>query len=174
MEVILLVAVSADGFIARSRNDRSFDWTCSEDKQLYVDTIKKAKAVVMSSKSFQVIKKFPRGLTYAIYTRNKNKFKNHRPDVIKAFPTKDSPKDLIKKLEKQDFNQAVIAGGSSIFTMFLQAKLVTKIIYTIEPILFGTGIPLLTKPQDYHLKLLKLSKLGHSSIKAEYLIDYVS
>lgn len=168
MEVILLAAVSADGFIARSTNDRSFDWTSPEDKKFYVDTIKSADAVVISSRSFSVIKKFPRGLTFAVYTRKPDDFINHRPDVIKAFPTQDSPQQLIQKLQKSGFKKIVIAGGSSIFNLFLKAGVVNQLFLTVEPILFGQGVNLLNQLVNIKLKLVKSVHLSSQTILLEY------
>lgn len=168
MEVILLAAISADGFIARSTNDRSFDWTSPEDKKFYVDTIKSADVVVISSRSFSVIKKFPRGLTFAVYTRKPDDFINHRPDVIKAFPTQDSPQQLIQKLQKSGFKKIVIAGGSSIFNLFLKAGVVNQLFLTVEPILFGQGVNLLNQLVNIKLKLVKSVHLSSQTILLEY------
>lgn len=168
MEVILLAAISADGFIARSTNDRSFDWTSPEDKKFYVDTIKSADAVVISSRSFSVIKKFPRGLTFAVYTRKPNDFTNHRPDVIKAFPTQDSPQQLIQKLQKSGFKKIVIAGGSAIFNLFLKAGVVNQLFLTVEPILFGQGVNLLNQLVNIKLRLVKSTHLSSQTILLEY------
>ncbi|OIP04373.1 hypothetical protein AUK18_00190 [Candidatus Beckwithbacteria bacterium CG2_30_44_31] len=168
MEVIILAAITADGFIARSPDDRSFDWNSAEDKQFYVQTIKSADAVVMSSKSFRIIKKFPRGLTFAVYTRKPDDFKNHRPDVIKAFPTQDSPQQLIQKLQKSGFKKIVIAGGSSIFNLFLKAGVVNQLFLTVEPILFGQGVNLLNQLVNIKLKLVKCTHLSLRTILLEY------
>jgi len=168
MEVILLAAITVDGFIARSPEDRSFDWNSTEDKQFYVQTIKSADAVVMSSKSFKIIKKFPRGLTYAVYTRSPKTFVNHRPDVISAFATNDSPDQLLAKLEQQGKKRIVIAGGSSIFSLFLKSGLVTQMFLTVEPILFGQGVKLCQEALDTKLKLEQLKQLSPQTLLLEY------
>lgn len=168
MEVILLAAITADGFIARSPDDRSFDWNSPEDKQFYVQTIRLADAVVMSSKSFKIIQKFPRGLTYAVYTRDLAAFTNHRPDVITAFPTNDSPADLLAKLKQQEKKRIVIAGGSSIYSLFLQSGLVTKMYLTVEPILFGQGVNLCREALDLKLKLDLVKSLSSQTLLLEY------
>lgn len=171
MEVILLAAITVDGFIARSPNDRSFDWNSPEDKQFYVETIKSADAIVMSSKSFKIIKKFPRGLTYAIYTKTPQIFVNHRPDVITAFPTKDSPRELLSKLEKMGKKKIIIAGGSSIFSLFLKSGLVTKMFLTVEPILFGQGVKLCQEVLDVKLKLNQVKQLSSQTLLLEYSLN---
>ena len=52
MEVFIIAAITADGFIARSENDRSFDWTSPEDKQFYLRQIKRADAIIMGSPTY--------------------------------------------------------------------------------------------------------------------------
>lgn len=171
MEVILLAAITVDGFIARSPDDRSFDWNSPEDKQFYVETIKSADAIVMSSKSFKIIQKFPRGLTFAVYTHTPKNFVNHRPDVITAFATNDSPRDLLLKLEKMNKQKIIIAGGSSIFSLFLKSGLVTKMYLTLEPILFGQGVKLCQEALDVKLKLNQVKQLSAQTLLLEYVLE---
>jgi len=160
--------MTADGFIARSSQDRSFDWTSKEDKRFYIQTIRSADAIVISSQSFKIIKKFPKDLTFAVYTRSPETFINHRPDVITAFPTNDMPIKLIERLKKMGKEKIVIAGGSSIFTMFLKSGLVTKIYLTIEPIFFGQGVNLYNSVIDKKLNLVSIKQLSSQTLLLEY------
>ncbi len=171
MHVKLVAATSIDGFIARRANERSFDWTSAEDKALYISQIKEAGAVIMGSTSFQTFTRYPRGLTFAIYTHHPEKFVNPRPDVITAFGTAAAPAELLTELAERGHDKVIVAGGASIYAQFLQAGVVDTILLTVEPVVFGKGVPLFgqeigDKLQNWHLQ--STQQLNESTIALEY------
>jgi dihydrofolate reductase len=142
MTISLVAAVTKDGFIGRESDDRSFDWTSEEDSRFYVDFIKKADVIIMGARTFRNIKRHPRGANYVIYSSNPEKFVNLRPEIITAEATNVDPKILAKKLSSKGFNNVVLAGGASIYQMFLQADVIDKLNIVVEPVSFGSGIRL--------------------------------
>ena len=168
MNCFLIVALTADGFIGRKSDDRSFNWTSKEDKVFYVDLIKSADVIVMGSKTFQTFKKHPKGSRWEVYTRSPQKFVNEKPKIIQASGTNEKPKELINRLEKEGVNNVVIAGGSSIYTMFMQAGVVDKLYLTVEPVLFGDGVKLFNESLDINLKLESVKQLSSQTLLLEY------
>jgi dihydrofolate reductase len=147
MHVSLLAAVTKDGFIARSETDKSFDWTSAEDKAFYIQTIKAADVIIMGLKTFNTFTRYPKGKTYVIITRHPQNFVNPKPTVITAIPTNSSPGEILSDLDKKGFKTVVIAGGRTVYTLFLEANLVDTVYLTVETdIEFNDGIPLFTKP----------------------------
>ena len=62
------------------------------------------------------------------------------------------------ELEKQNYKQSLLVGGSEINTLFFRDKLVDEIWLTIEPKIFGNGNDL-TTGQNFDIELkLKSSK----------------
>jgi dihydrofolate reductase len=54
---------------------------------------------------------------------------------------------------------------------FVNAGLVSDIYFVVEPVLFGTGLPLLRNVElDLKLKLLEVTKLNDSTIQLHYEI----
>ena len=168
MNCFLIAALTADGFIGRNTDDRSFNWTSEEDKSFYVDLIKSADVIVMGSKTFQTFRKHPKGSRWEVYTRSPQKFVNKKPDIIQASGTNEKPKELIDRLEKEGVNTVVIAGGSSIYTMFMRAGVVDKLYLTVEPILFGDGVKLFNESLDINLKLESVKQLSSQTLLLEY------
>ena len=143
MEVFLIAAVTLDGYIGRSETDRSFDWTTPEDKVEYVAKIKKAKHLVMGSKTLKTFQKFPPGTICHVYTQHPADFKTEGlSQAASYFPTNVAPEVLMAELAVQGVAEVAICGGASIYQQFLAAGVVTKIYLTVEPILFGSGIKL--------------------------------
>lgn len=170
MEVTLLAAVTADGFIGRSSTERSFDWTSDADKQFYVSQIKKAGVVIMGSKTFATFNKYPKGLQFVIYTSQPENFTNPKPEVIKAWGTNQAPGEVLKRLEKENCSEVMICGGSSIYTMFMKAGLITRMLLTVEPHVFGKGVGLFSEQIDRPLRLVSVTPLSDQSTVMEYRV----
>jgi len=164
MNVFIIAALSADGFIAKKKIQKSTDWTSDIDKAFFQDRTKKAGAVIMGYTTYQTIgKPLPNRLNL-VYTKNPNKIT--QSENLKA--THNSPKQLLKNLKDQGRDEVAIIGGASIYTMFLNAGLVNKLYLTVEPILFGQGISLFDKSLDTKLKLITVHHLSEQTIALEY------
>ena len=73
----------------------------------------------------------------------------HTPETYKSIPgilefTNDSIENVVNRLSNEGFTHASLAGGSHLYTQFLEAGLVDDVYLTIEPLTFGTGVPFLT------------------------------
>lgn len=170
MRVTLIAAMSIDGFIARREGERSFDWTSPEDKQFYIQNIKTAGAVVMGSKTIQTFHKFPKGLTFAVYTRHPESFENPRPGVIEAFGTTSSPEETLAELTRRGHQEVMIAGGASIYAMFMEAGVVDRLLLTVEPVVFGQGVQLFGRHVGVEKwKLVQVHQLSPQTIVLEYV-----
>jgi dihydrofolate reductase len=168
MQVSLIAAISADGFIAKDSVQPSFEWTSPEDKQFYVNFIKKTKFVIMGSKSFSTFTKYPKGLTFVIYTSRPEKFVNPKPWVIETIATKAGPKQLLEELADKGCTEVAICGGASIYTMFMKSGLVNRIYLTMEPVFFGSGVKLFGEKTDIKVRLSKIHNLSDQTKVMEY------
>ncbi|HEX7018195.1 MAG TPA: dihydrofolate reductase family protein [Patescibacteria group bacterium] len=169
MEVYLLAAQTIDGFIARHKDDRSFDWTSPEDKQFYVSKIKEADAIVIGRTTFETFSRHPKNSRWILYTSQPEKFTNPKPEVIQAEATDEDPRALIERLRKEGCQKVAISGGSSIYALFMEAGVIDTLYLTIEPVLFGEGIKLFSQPlPNSTLQLKKVHPLGEHTIVLEY------
>jgi dihydrofolate reductase len=82
----------------------------------------------------------------------------------------DTPADLIKRAAAQGYSELAVCGGASIYTMFLQAGVVDKLYLTIEPILFGQGLPLFDQQLEVKLELVELHRLSDQTTMLEYQV----
>jgi dihydrofolate reductase len=148
MNVFIIAAQTKDGFIAKDENHAA-SWTSKEDKRRFVELTKKAGVIVMGSKTANTLP-FPlKDRLNIVYTRN--------PDLKReGFEyTQKSPQDLIEELSARGYTDVAICGGTSIYTLFMKSGLVSKLYLTIEPISFGTGLPLFYEDFSSKLKLIK-------------------
>lgn len=147
MEVILLMAMTLDGKIARSRTEL-VDWTGKKDKQYFVQITRSAGVVVMGSKTFDTIGHPLPGRRNIVMTRDKTR---HSDDDQLVF-TDQSPGQIVADLKRRGFDQAALIGGSVVNSLFAKENLITRIHVTLVPTVFGQGLSLFNTPLDMCLE----------------------
>jgi dihydrofolate reductase len=165
MNISLIAAITADGFIAKHTTHKSTAWTSPEDLAYYINKIKTADVIVVGSTTFNTFKKHPKNSTWAIYTSKPEEFINPNPSVITTLPTNKPPQVLIKELATQGYNSAIVAGGASIYTQWMKSGLINTLHLTVEPYLFGNGVKLF----DHDLGQTELSLESHVLLNSHTL-----
>jgi len=159
MKTFLIAALSADGFIAKNSGHLA-DWTSREDKQFFVEMTKKAGVIVMGQNTYETIGKPLPDRLNIVYTRDR--------EYEGVEVTKKDPKELLQDLEKRGYQEVAIAGGATIYTLFMDAGLVDKLYISIEPVLFGKGLTLFNRELDSKLALVSLKQLSEQTVLLEY------
>lgn len=158
--------MTADGMIAKS-SDHFPDWTSKEDKKLFAEISKKHGVVIMGYKTFMT---FPKPLSdrlNVVFTLEKNP-----PEIQGVKWVAGEPEKILEELEKMGYKSALLGGGATINAMFLEKKLVTEIILTIEPKIFGQGLTLFNKDLNVNLKLLDFKNINNDTIMLKYKVIY--
>lgn len=57
--------------------------------------------------------------------------------------TKQGAAEIVSLLAERGHMEAVIIGGAITMSMFMEAGLVDDIYFVVEPVLFGSGLPLI-------------------------------
>lgn len=161
MNVFIIAAVSADGFIAHDVDELA-DWTTKEDKKLFVTLTKRAGVMVMGGATYRTIGHPLPGRKNIVYSRG-----SIDGDVE---VTQEAPQQLISRLAQAGYDAVAICGGRSIYEMFLAAGAVDELYLTVEPVLFGRGVKLNELPADVPLKLLESSMLNDNTILLHYQV----
>jgi len=85
--------------------------------------------------------------------------------------TSQSPKEIIKSLQKEGFKEILIAGGGKTNSGFLKEKLIDEIYLDIEPIIVENGVPLFAENNfEAKLKLIGTKKLSPNEIQLHYKV----
>ena len=168
MKVILLAAISADGFIGASASHRSLDWRSKEDAAFFISKSKEAGVIIMGSTTYKTfrIKRAPPGRRLIVYT--------HKPEEIvgdDVETTAEGPRELLDRLEREGLDTVVLGGGAIINKLFFDNNLVDELYLTIEPILFGAGVNLLSGPVGTHLQLQEIRKMGDNTLLIHYRVS---
>ncbi len=139
---ILVVAVSLDGKITNGKKEGT-EWTSKEDQKFFRGELDRADAVILGRKTFEAI---PRPLT----PRNRIVFSHtktfsHSAECKNVQVFGGTSATLLLLLKKMHWNRVVIAGGTSIYEWFLKNKLVDELYLTLEPVVLGSGKPLINE-----------------------------
>lgn len=165
VKVILMMAQSADGIIARHHHHFP-DWTCSADKKLFKKVTLQAGAVIMGSKTYAAIgRPLPKRLNI-VYTRHPERFEPREGVLFTAL----APQLLLEQLAAEGYEEVALAGGSQINSLFAAKGLIDELLLTISPLLFGQGLTLFAGALDRKLQLLETSMLDEHTVHLRYRI----
>ena len=153
-KLILYIASSLDGYIARENGD--VDWLPINTDSGYDNFYKSIDTVIMGKKTYDQI------LTFGDYPyKGKKSYVFTRNDSL----TKDENVEFASNVEEFSRNLVSskgniwLVGGSELFSAFLEHKLVDEIILSIIPTVLGKGIPLFQNiNQEANLKLIKTTE----------------
>ena len=169
MKVCIIAAISADGLLGASDTQSSMEWRSREDGKSFGELTRAAGVMVMGSATYNTfrLKRAPPGRKLIIYT--------HHPETIQGEgdieTTAEAPEALLKRLAAQGYTSVAVCGGATIHSLFLDAGLVDELYLTIEPVLFGQGVPLFRNPTSTQLELLSCEKLNTHTLLLHYAVQ---
>jgi dihydrofolate reductase len=167
-KIILFIASSLDGYIARENGD--IDWLPETGSSGYGDFIKSIDSVVMGKKTYDQVLTFGdypyKDQKSYVFTRNKNLTKDENTEFVQDV------EKLMKNIVLDSGKNTWLIGGSEIISTFVNLDLIDELILSLIPVVLGKGIPLfknmekelkmeLVKTTDYenlvelHYKILK-------------------
>nr|AIA15533.1 Dihydrofolate reductase [uncultured bacterium]AIA15803.1 Dihydrofolate reductase [uncultured bacterium] len=165
MNIVLVAAVTADGFIARNAGHAA-DWTSKDDKRHFVEVTKRLGTMVMGSTTFETIGRALPGRRMIVLTNRPDDFR------IEGVETFSGPvESLVAALEKEGVAGLAVVGGAHVYGQFLEAGLVDRLELTVEPHLFGKGITVAGTELDLKLRLLGLERLGEQAVLITYEVE---
>ena len=163
MKVTIVAVVSVNGLITSDILGGPEIWASPEDLGQFNAMIGTSDAVVMGRKTFDTIQDglhLRPKLLRIIMTLSPDTYSHMRAEGIVEFTDK-KPTDILSDLRERGLKSILIAGGSSIHSLFLQKNLVTDLYLTVEPYIFGSGIPFLQAyPGVSKLKLMNIDRIN--------------
>jgi dihydrofolate reductase len=119
MKVILYMAISVDGYVARTNHDT--DWVSDTDWSVFSDMVKRSGCIVMGRKTYEVSgDDFPYNCKLNIVLTSQKKLHQANKNIS---ITDKNPKDVIKFAKDKGFNKLLIIGGGKLNASFLKEKL---------------------------------------------------
>ena len=171
------IAVSVDGFIAKSDGDVEWlnnpDFALEEGADLgYSAFIKSVDVLVMGRKSYEKVLSFgiwPYDSTPVVVLSSQEvNIPEHLSDKVRVMNT--PPDDVVALLASEGAQHFYIDGGVTI-QGFLRAGLIDEITITTIPILLGNGIPLFgSLVDDVSLRHLETNSYESGLVQSRYSV----
>ncbi len=166
MKLTLLMAQTLDGKIAKSR-DHFPDWTEKADKKLFVQVTKESGVMIMGRTTFETLPGKLPGRLHVILSRKAGDWDEVEENVVF---TSLNPAKILEKLDSLGFDNPILAGGTTINTLFAENNLIDEMIITVSPTIFGDGMGLFSREIEMDLELLKVEPLGKNSATFYYKV----
>jgi len=169
-KVILYIASSLDGYIAKPNNDLDFLSIVEQEVQDYgyVDFINTVDTVILGRKTYDwvlsKVQEFPHAdkETYVITRSSK-------PNNGNVRFYNGNIKELVLKLKQEDGQNIFLDGGSEIVNEFLLENLIDEFYISIVPILVGSGVRLFHDGRpEQQLKLIDSKHFDTGLVQLHY------
>ncbi len=169
MKVILYMAITPNGMIAKENDDT--DFVSKSEWKSFKDMLKKTGNLVIGGRTYKIMEKneeFSK-ITKSVVVVVSRDF-SFKPKQENHFVAR-TPKDALSLLKKHGFGTALVAGGGKLNASFLKEGLVDELFLDIEPVVFGKGIGVFAEQNfEAKLKLLKTKKLSGNEIQLHYKV----
>lgn len=170
MKATLLMATSANGFIARRDGDEDFlpneNWkqmlSCVEEHGNLIWGRKTYEAVASWGKEYlDDLKSFP----LIVVSESKKSFSESNVSVC------SSPEEAIRIVGSKNYRKPLLSGGASLNTSFVENNLVDEVILNYNPIILADGIKLFSE-SDFEMKLSlkKIDELSSGVVQLHYSV----
>ncbi|HTR18651.1 MAG TPA: dihydrofolate reductase family protein [Candidatus Paceibacterota bacterium] len=166
MKVILYMAMTANGYIAKENDDTS--WVSKEEWNSYSAAVQKARNMIIGHRTYGILTTQPE---FSELKDVKIVVLSHSdiPMLNKNHVVAHSPSEALKILEGND--EIIVAGGGFVNAAFLSQGLIGEIYLDVEPTILGSGIQLL-KNGDFEtkLELLGTKQFSPNEIQLHYKV----
>lgn len=164
-KVILYIAESLDGFIARKNG--SVDWLTpyesSGEDYGYKEFYDSIGTIIMGSTTYKQFGEYHRDKLCFVFSSS---IKGREGNV--TFVNRDI-REFIEKLNSENNKNIWLVGGGSMIDGFLKHGLIDEFIISIIPTLLGDGIPLFKGGNvESQLKLLKVKSYDSGLVQVHY------
>ncbi|MFB5605187.1 MAG: dihydrofolate reductase family protein [Nitrosarchaeum sp.] len=155
-KILVYIATSLDGFIARESGD--IDWLPESSESSYDSFYKSIDTVIMGKTTYDQV------LTFGEYP-----YKDKKSIVFSKTQQNDDENTKfvsdVEKFVKDGFpgtgENIWLVGGGKLIGSFLKLGVVDEIITTVIPVVLGKGIPLFQDTEnDTNLELVKTERYG--------------
>jgi len=167
MKVILYMAMTANGYIAKENDDAPWSDAVFNG---YYDFVKKRKNIILGKRTYEIMKEINEfeklGFPFTIVVSDSPENNNDGKTIFVS-----SPKEAIKELEGKNINETIVGGGSTLNSSFMAENLIDEIYLDVEPIIFGEGIPLFRGGNfEKKLELIEINKISKNEIQLHYRV----
>lgn len=174
MKVTMVMVSSADGRITKGGTSGTGEWASAEDQEIFRDLIHRSDCEIMGANTYRAARPFIKpsvDMPRIVITRDPEQFAEDAAKPGLTF-TSDSPEAILDGVRSTGYENILLVGGGAINALFLDVGLVDEISLSLEPKIFGDGLPL-TGPiaNMVELQLIDCKKLNQrGTLLLHYLV----
>jgi dihydrofolate reductase len=172
--IIVYIATSFDGFIARKDDDISWldSFSNGSEDYGYPEFMNNVGTAIMGSRTYEESLRHPDRLltgvkNYILTTRSLP----GSPGIITEFWNR-SPADLVSTIRRESAKDIYVVGGGKVISRFIGEGLVDEIRQFIVPVILGDGIPLYTGiGREIGLRRLNVLSYPNGIVQVRYSLN---
>lgn len=169
MKVILTMAVSANGMIARK--DGGEDFLSHDNWIQFIKLANKIGCIIWGRKTYDAVTQWEGDYLRDLVGVKKIIISHSLMKLQEGFTLAHSAEDALSQLEKEGFETAIITGGSTINSAFAKRGLIDEVILDVNPAILGEGIPVFAVSGfEMKLELLTCVKIGSEVVELHYKV----
>jgi dihydrofolate reductase len=173
MKTTLVMVQSINGKITNGADPDIYKWTSKEDSDHFFSLLKEHSLILMGRKTYEASRKkivLDEKRLRIVLTSDPAKFVDEEEKGKLEFVSGDI-EELIAKLETRGYNRMLLVGGGGLNSLFFEKGLVDELYVTIEPIVFGIGLPIIEDGSfSSKFRLIASTKLNE---KGSLLLHYL-
>lgn len=169
MKVILYMAMSANGFIARENHDTSF--VSENERARFREMLQRVGNMIVGRKTHEIMVERNElvGLETIriVIVSTKNDFKPAYPRHVVV----RSPHEALDLLKQEGHAEIIIVGGGKLNASFIAEGLVEEVHLNVESVVFGKGIPLFVGKDFFtNLHLIDSRRFASHGVQLRYKV----
>lgn len=169
MKVVLDMAISPNGMIARKNGDE--DWLPSEGWDEFLAAAKKHKNIVMGRETYELVTAKYKDYNFDSVDAELKVIVTRKPNfkAPEGYTVVNSPEQAIEVVRKQSLPALFLIGGGKLNSAFITRGLVDEIHLTINPYIIGQGRSFVgTEDFDMPLELISSKVIAGGRISVAY------
>lgn len=171
-KVIVYIATSLDGYVARKNDDLSWleSFNEADEDHGYSDFMKDVGTAIMGARAYEQSLKHPERMIKGVKNYILSGMAMTVPAEVDAEFYKDDLAELVRKIRKSNDKNVFVVGGGKVVSSFLNAGLVDEILHFVAPILLKEGIPLYPAlSKEVKLKFVEAVPYKTGLVKLRYV-----
>lgn len=171
MQIIAIAAISLDGFIAE-QDKPGTGFTSQEDQDWFFSALRDFDCSLVGRKTFAasracILENLREERLRWVWTHTPGDYRNLESPGLLEFVS-GSPENLVSQLISRGKERCAILGGGSLYRAFLEAGLIDELRVTVEPVVFGQGVPFFDSACRHRLELQAVDRLGTDTLLLKY------
>ncbi|MCF4969565.1 dihydrofolate reductase family protein [Nostoc sp. CMAA1605] len=168
-KIILFIASSLDGYIARSSG--AVDWLFTDQDYGYTDFYTQVDTLMMGNKTYQQVLSFgdypyADKEVFVFSQKQQGKTENNATFINHDW------EDFVKKIRQSSGGKIWLVGGTQTIYFFLKHNFIDELILSVHPIILGGGIPLIVNDPSLEtsLNLEDVKKFDSGLLQVTYTL----